>query len=489
MSITCQINGTIYPLLWDFYLEEKAGNKTSSRIKVDCSSLPIPNAGDIVEIFDGLTRVYWGQCGIPRSPKYTTGLEKSIYTIDCGNGNAVLANRVVNEAYTNLTISQIVTNLFNDYISTEGITLGTISTIPITVKVYSAADQNLQDCLNELANIVNAVWKVDADKTFSFIVKEDFPIFPQTIGADFGKVAQIQHTTKSYKTRTVQIISGAMSRTTTQTESTEYTDEAFLTTAFPIAEMPNIYINGVQVDPSDIGVAGIQSGRTFLWSYNSQTITYDTTSAMIAQGDIVTIEYIGLFPVRVQVENAQKIHEVSQQTGTSGRIERVEIVPQTTDYDDAYQTASSLLDQFSESQGVLTFWTTTEALSAEGFTLDDLALMTQIHVDIPRIQISGDYVITERKLERWNENGEELKVTISATNRDYLQSYGQIFADMQKSINALSVRADVVAIKTNTVSDVINFAESYLPDVAFSRAPGWDGVVVMPLTEDIYFYE
>lgn len=487
--ITCQINGTTYPLLWDFYLDEKSGNKTSSRIQLDCTGIPIPNAGDIVEVFNDSDRVFWGKCGIPRSPKYTTGLEKCIYTIDCGDGNSILANRVVNEAYTNLTVSQIVTNLYNGYISTEGVSLGEISPIDIKVKVYSAADQNLQDCLNELADLVNAVWRVDANKVFSFVVKDDFPVFPQKIGSGFGKVAQLQHTTKDYKTRTVQIISGAMSRTSTQTETSTYTDGAYLTTAFPIAEQPSIYINGTQVPPEDIGVAGIQNGRAFLWSYNSQTITYDLASGYLNEDDSVEIQYIGLFPVRVQVENPGKISEVASLTGTSGRIERVSIVNEITDYNDAFQTAASMLSQFSESQGILTFWTTSEALANDGYTLSDLDLLTQISVDLPQLSIVGDFVITERRLERWNEDGTQLKITITATNRDYLKSYGEIFSSLQKSINALSFRADTVAVQSQTVTDTIRFTDELIQQVAFGRCPGWDGVVVMPLGEDIYFYE
>ena len=63
---------------------------------------------------------------------------------------------------------------------------------------------------NELADLVGAVWRVDNQKKFYFIVKEEFPQFPHTINKDFLLGSELQHKTKDYMTRTVQYITGEM---------------------------------------------------------------------------------------------------------------------------------------------------------------------------------------------------------------------------------------------------------------------------------------
>ena len=117
--LTAYINGTAYQAERDFYISEQSGNKTSSEIAVLVEDQPIPVSGDIIELKDGTTTLFWGTCGIPKSPKYSTGLEQNIYRITCGNANSILANRIVNVAYQNYTVTQIVNDLYTNYISQE----------------------------------------------------------------------------------------------------------------------------------------------------------------------------------------------------------------------------------------------------------------------------------------------------------------------------------------------------------------------------------
>jgi len=122
------INGHFYNAEMDFDISEQIGNKTSSRISVVIEDQPFPMAGDVIELqSDDGTPIFLGTCGIPKSPKYQTGLEKKVYSITCGNANSILANRIINVAYQGETITTIIQNLFDQYISEENITLGSIS--------------------------------------------------------------------------------------------------------------------------------------------------------------------------------------------------------------------------------------------------------------------------------------------------------------------------------------------------------------------------
>lgn len=451
------INGAEYIAQTDFDISEQMGNKTSSSVSVLVEDQPFPMAGDVIELqADDRTPIFLGTCGIPKSPKYRTGLEKKIYTITCGNANSILANRIINVAYQDETITAIVQNLFNQYISEENITLGSISNIDVTMEVYTAADFNLQDALNELADLVSAVWKVDNHKRFWFVTQEDFPKFPKVISEQFLLGTDLQHTTKDYYTRTVQYVTGATDVTSQQMESYTYDGEqSNFTTVFPLSQKPNMFVNGFPVPPDLIGVNGLDDkdeNIVFSFSFNSQTIAIKNKDYLTA-GDTVTIQYIGMFPIRVVSYNQKKIDEISALTGTSGKREQVYLAADIATMADAMQLAQSLLNQFSEATGEVTFWLLESQLKTLGLSISDLDVFTQITFDLPSIGITGDYVITERSLSLFSPSSENYKVSVKLCNRNYLKSYGETISALYRDISQLYVRQDEIIINQP------NFAE------------------------------
>lgn len=469
------INSVEYDAEWDFTLCEQAGNKTTSTVSVLVENQPVPVAGDIIEIQDNGSTIFWGTCGIPKSPKFSTGLETKVYKITCGNANSILSNRIINVAYQNYTVTEIVQDIFTNYVAEEGIALGQISTVDVSLEAYTAKDYNLQTALNELADLVGAVWKIDNDKKFYFLAEADFPTFPNTISEDFLLGSEMQHTTKDYKTRTVQYVSGAKDYTTTQVENYTYTaDLKNFVLTFPIASRPSIYVNDVAVPSTQIGINGIDDDNpniVFSFSYNSQVISYKSTT-FLAVGDDVRFEYIGLFDIRVSAYNATKIAEIAELTGTSGLRENVYIATDVASTADALQLAQSLLQQFESATNELTFWLLSSQLYALGMTIDDVDLLTQMSFNLPSINISGDYVITERTLSPAYGNldnvKEKFKVTLKLMNRDYLRSYAETLSDLRRDINQLTIRGDDVVISSVPVDESLQMDEATEP---FSQYP------------------
>lgn len=468
------INGVNYEALRDFSIDEQTGNKTSSTISVvveDPLTQPIPLAGDIITLTDQSTgeTLFFGQCGIPKSPKFQTGLEKLVYTIVCSNANAILANRIINVSYKGWTVEAIVQDLYTRYISAEGITLGTITQTGVTLTAYNAGNFNLQDALDELANAVGACWQVTNEKEFVFIGYEDFPQFPQTINQDFLIGTELQSSTTDYKQRTVQYISGGNAETDTQTENFTYDGETpTFTTSFPLIYQPKISINGVAVDSNKVGVAGIDdnvAGLQFKWSYNSTTVSYVENSGAMSAGDKVTIAYIGQYPIRVMVSNTLKIQQIAQATGTSGLREQVYYDATVTSIEQAQQMASNLLERFEEATKQLTFWLLSSELYANGLTLDNVALYTTMNFDLPMLGISGEYIITERRLEPYyadlSNPDQKMKVSLTLKNRDYLKSYGETITDIQKDVNGLNYRGDETILTYEQITEPLTLGESY----------------------------
>ena len=459
------INGVQYDAEWDFEISEQSGNKTSTSISVRVEDQPIPLSGDIIQLVDeqpsGNTVLFWGVCGIPKSPEYETGLEWPIYEITCGNANSILAYRIANVAYQDYTISQIVQALFNQYVQAEGITLGQISNIDLALEVYTAKDMNLQDVLNELADYVGAVWEIRPDKTFWFLAEADFPVFPQTMDMDFFFGGGLKSNTKDYKQRTVQYISGATDFTSTQTETFTYDGEQqSFTLAFPLARQPSITVNGTPVPSDLIGVSGLSDNNqdvVFVYAYNSQTVSYKENTKYLTQGDTVVFSYTGIFPIRVVVTNDAKIAEIANLTGTSGRREMVQLANNVTTQADAITLANSLLAQFSTYTGEVEFFIFSDQLAALGMTLQNVEILTQMTFDLPSLGISGTYVIVERTMTPayadMTDAPNKLQVNLRLVNRDYLKSYGETISDLRRDINQLSIRPDDLVVNVQSVSE------------------------------------
>ncbi len=434
-----------------------------------------PYWDNIRKIYAYSNTIFWGTCGIPTSPRFNTGYEALIYQIICGNANTICSYRIINEAFQDYTVTQIVTALFNSYIDEEGITLGQISNIGVTLEAYTAQDYNLQNALNELADLVGAVWEISNDRKFYFLVQEDFPVFPQTIDIDF-MMSDLQHTENDYKTRTIQYISGATEYTSPQIETFTYDDNASFSVAFPVAEKPTITVDGTPVPTSKIGVTGLSSDNpdvVFLFSYNSQTITYKVLSEYMTTGATVVITYIGMFPIRLSVSNDDKIAEIAAKTGTSGKREMVETAYRTKTRGDAAQLAASLLSQYSESTEELRFWLPSDMLYRLGYTIDDTKLLTQFEFNLPTLHITGTYIVVERTMTPMYSDvdniKQRMKISMRLMNRNFVKSYGETISDLRNRISDLTIRPDSdltirpddVIVVLKAVSETKAVSESY----------------------------
>lgn len=458
VGFTCFINGVEYKLEGSINIQEQVGNNTSSTIRVLVEDQETPKSLDIVEIFNGNRRIFFGQCGIPKSPQYVSIYQPKIYDLICNNGNAILQNRIVNSAYANRTITAIVESLYNNYIESEGFVLGTISDIEIVIDVYTAPDINLREVLNELAEICGASWGIDNNKTFYFIVEDEFPVFEVEISDDFMPIEQgMQYVTKDIDQRTVQTIKGATQQTDLQTEYFTYVeDENDILVDYPIIQKPTIYVNTIEVDSQYIGVKGIDDSNPdiiFFFSFNSQIVTYNDSTDFLVADDDITIEYYGQFPIRIVETNDTKIDEISELTGTSGRIENVIYDSTIQTSEDATTVALALLSNYDEARGEITLTLNDEVLNKYGYTINDFNLLAAINFNIEVFDIVGKFVIVERNV--YIKNDFLKNVTLKLVDRNFLRSYGQVLKDYQK-VQTLTFRDEEIIINRIEQTDNLN---------------------------------
>ena len=478
------INDIAYELEANFSITEQAANKTASDFTVLVThDLPIPKSGDTIEIKESTTgEIYFlGMCGIPKSPKYKSPFDVRRYTITCGNANSIMSRRIVNVAFKEYTITQIVEALFYMYISQEGFTLGEISDIPITLEVYTAGDYNLQFCLNELAEFIQGSWYCTNERQFFFLAKDDFDEFPEVIEGDFIPITDLQVAEKDTEVRTSQIISGGQSQTLQQTDTKIYDgDENNFVLSFNMAIKPQIYVRGDEVPPEIIGIRGQNDGNPnimFLYALESNVVTYNngysgTAPFPIYAGEPVTFLYVGFFPIRVEIRNQAAITEIAQKTRTSGIIENVRLDKSVNSLDDAKALGDSLLETYSKNRNEIKGWISVKEAKKMGLTLADFDLLKKWTFNLPEYGAVGEYVMVERTIAPFildTASEDNLKITMKLVDRAFMKSYAETLNDLSKAITQLSIRRDDIIIDVQNDFETVEFAEHHefgdtLPD-------------------------
>jgi len=476
--IRCEINGIEYRLTTKLRIIEHIGNNTKTTIQVKVDDQDIPKAYDVVEIFDDAdpgNKIFVGVCGSPKSPVYNSINDVKIYTLDCRNINNILAKRLVNYAEEGKNITQVVTEIFNQFISTEGISLGQIDDFSnITLERYVVPNLPLNDVLTELANVSSAIWNVGNDKVFNFIKKETFNVFDRQITALFSPFANFGHKTTDVDVRTVQIITGGTQVTSEQTERFVYDgNNNSFNTVFPLIQKPSINVNNVAVDPSRIGINGIDNDNSevyFLFSNRSNTVNYKSESNFLSTNDDVDIIYFGEFATRVRASNSEAIERISSKTGFSGLIENVTDNPTLESINDANLFANSLLENFDSERGEIKVKVTNTKLRRLGYNLDNFSISTIFDFNIPEIGIVGEFVITEREIEPLIIDNaiDNLQAVVKLKDRNFMRSYGQDIKSLTSGVRNLSIRQDEIIIQNINSEEVIEFTET--TQFAFNNA-------------------
>jgi len=391
--------------------------------------------------------VFFGVVGIPETPTYTTEFVPNRYSLQIQSANALLYRRTLSEAYQEKTITEIIQDIFDNYIAGEGITLGQISTLDFSYDVYVAQRKYVADVLDELAGPVAATWHIGPDKKFYFLTKTDFSSTTAP-----SHLAEIKKSVSGLDQRTVQIIAGAKAKTAIQTQTETWgADQKQIIAGFPLAEMPTLTINGT---PAIVGAKGLndEAVYTFLWSYNSNIISLNfNATTKPTTGDTVVLSYVGFFEIEIENQNGAKILELASLTGSSGRIEKVETDTSIETFTDGSNLADELLDRFGEADETITCTTD---------NLEYTDLLTSWTFDLPEINIVGDYIITERSITRLTDTKPRVRLTLK--NQNYYTKYGSVFNKYDKNVRRLSVNSKAVIIKTEASwNEVLSFDESW----------------------------
>jgi hypothetical protein len=298
----------------------------------------IPQKGDEIIInFDG-NREFGGRIvDVKKSDRVFLEIQ-----VECQDWSVDLDRKKIAKVYDNLTAKEIIEDII-DTVNTEMGTSFTTANVQDT-QVFGKVVFNYQEsskCIEELANVLNWHWYIDAFKDVHFFAKgmEAAPFSVNDTSPDVIRET-LEFDDSFSELRNVIVLRGGEFVGSARTET--YISDGSQTTlnlAYKFSSLPDVEIEG---SPIAVGIENLDNqgleDDTFvaLWDYNQKYLRFKTAPA---EGDEITITGTPLFPLIVQIEEPNSIAEF-------GRKEHLIVDSLITSVDTAIERCISDLEAY-----------------------------------------------------------------------------------------------------------------------------------------------
>jgi hypothetical protein len=366
ISYTININGVAANVMaGSMHLVNMIGQRSQATFQVwDATGAVFYGQGSHVEIYDETAAlVYAGFVERDRitKPGFAALL---IHDITCKDMHYLADKRLAASSYLLQPAGVIVLDLFNKYLSIEGVTV-TASSVALGPTISEAIFnyEPVNKCLDAIAKQSGYWWQIDQNKVLFF---QPYGAIPAPWVLDGTQVDQIKGTTfeegnPQYVNR--QFATGSYDKTPTLTESHkgDGVTRGFALGYQMAAGIPAISVDGV---PQTLGRKGQDSGFQWYYAEGDQTVTQDSSGPLLNSTNTVTITYHGRFPVVALAANNALIasQKALENTGT-GYVESKYHNSRVTTLAGAFGIASSLLAHYGSRMRTLSFLTQKKGLA------------------------------------------------------------------------------------------------------------------------------
>lgn len=445
MAVTVEISGESYRTASNYLVKQQSGAISLSNIDVLVEpGQSVPRSMEAVQILFDSVPQFFGIIESVDSPDFSTGYEAKRYRLSLQSGEVIFKWRLVAESYVGKYTHEIINDLFTNYISPEGITLGAVATTTRYYEEYNVSYMDLYSVLQELCDDINASFYISADKKFYFQTSKEFNVVDMP-----AHVTALKKNETARELRSVQIVTGATEETSNQTSTTTWiANQKTITLSYQVASVISATINGTPVGVGVLGLEEQDTSKTFLWSYGSNVITLnDNATTKPTTGQSVVITYRGYYNIIVSNENDQLKTDLSSLNGTSGRVEALVNDETINNFADANTLANTLLGQYDEREETITATCQDVINTQRGYAWN-----------INSQGIVGEYVITERSIQDFGPDKKLIKVKLK--NRGFYSRYATSLTKKEKQ-----VRPDTIVYKQTQIGDTATASESLTFDI------------------------
>lgn len=414
-------------------------------------------------ILEHRTRRVFGGAVADRSVDTAGG---AIFTrVNCKDYSVELEKKRVAASYADSgtpitqTVGDVFTSIYNDFLSTSGLILGTVEDGPLVEKINFNYVRAI-DAFIQLQKLTGGTYlfKVDDFRVLSFRAR-DAIVAPWSL-TDADVQLDVLNDTPSTETslenyRNRQIVRGGKAETELRTDEFEADGkQKTFVLRNPVASKPVIRVNTIAVSPSAIGIKGVDDDdatKTWLYEIESPNVSAKTAPT---SGDDIEIDFIGLFPILVIRERGgEQTTRAANEIG-DGIYENLE-VDEELDLSTARQFGDALLDKYSPAPERISFTTDRQGEIRAG------QLLT---VDLDQVGISAQMIIETVNVSMV---GDDLRYQVQANDGRELLEWLEFFRRIQRV--PFLVRENEKLILGQSLSGQIQFSETVVTALSDAR--------------------
>lgn len=451
---TFYINGAEVLVDRNWTISDKINSRSTVNMTVvDLLSLSTIDEGDSINIYNGTDKIFSGiVLTITKTEPYPNNI---VYQVAGVDNSALADKRVIATSYVNTLAGTIVQDLITQKLSEEGITAGTIASgVVIKKAVFNYI--KVSQALDYLKDLTGLVWNIDKDKKLNFYDR----------ATNVSSVAisnNVQHKGFTQKTsldryRNVQYIRGGKTKTSLQTNEVPSPkpdgESRNFILRFPIAEKPTIEINlngagWTTVAASDIGVNGLDTGKKWYFTFDSNVLTQDSSQTVLSATDAIRVDYSGLRNLFVSHDNVSEISaRKAKEAGTSGIYENLAIEKTIDDSNQAFQFAEGLINTYGEVMDSVQFSTEVSGIDAGQL----------IMIDKPLFGIYGQYLIESVSIRLI---GNSVEYQVNALDGASIGGWEQFFKKLINTDKDFVIAENEVIILLSKSFDTENYQSNY----------------------------
>jgi hypothetical protein len=443
-------------------IDDAIGERSTCRFLLsDTSGLLSFNEGEPVLIFSDSVLIFGGSIFYPKkfNPLQTNIL---FFDIECVDFNEIADRFIVAESYVNETSGDVVTDLYNTYLINEGVTIGQINAGILVQAAKFPRVSNLTSVLDELAEFNGFIWYIDYDKKFYF-VDRTFNDTLQTF-TNNSKIRNVQVKFNKSQLRNRQYIRGGNNQTDLislekPTPKPDGVSKTFFT-RFPLANTPRIFVDSVEVDESDIGINGRDTGKEWYYQINNNAIVQDDSEITLTT-ELLEVTYRGLFPLLVVAENPASISNRQNIEGGTGIYEAIETDVTIDQAAFGLEIAQSKLLKYSERQIEVTFESFEPVFSGDLITFD-----------FPIYDLNQKVLVDNVQIIEYVDN--QYVYQVHAVSGESFGSWSQFFKRLYNKPDKIVIRDDEILVILTTAFESQNWGESAIINVIVCPLPAED---------------
>lgn len=457
MAIFIPVDITSYYRPQSLVIEDEINTRSTARFQMadKTGALSIAD-GAPIEIYDYTgTLIFGGYTIFPRKVN-PIGTDAVFYDIECIDMNSLADRYLVGQSYISKTSGYIVRSIMTEYLTADGVTEGTIQD-GVTINVAKfVRTGTVTDALNQIAEINGFIWYIDYDKKLYFKSRTTTTA-PFNL-TDTSAILNINVRNNRSKYRNRQYFRGG-----TYPTDTAITNESpspkpdgvarTFTLRYPVASKPTIYINSVQVSADKIGINGIDGTITpvdWYYSYNSNTITQDTSKTILSTTDTITVDYIGLIPLFLVVEDTSAINSRALIENNAGVYESLEIDTTINDKQQALDIAYGRLRKYTKIESEIEYETFTNGLYA-----GQIQTITLSKYGISNIQ----YLIDRITVRDFDDRGKFI-YEVHAIDGEAFGGWAEFFKSLSNQNNGVEINPNEALLVLKSIVEYESWTES-----------------------------